>query len=246
MIKSAALNLLLVGLVLLPPVSLSFAGKGDSPGMVAARARMVASLERTLAEGYGIRDEAVLRAMNRVPRHLFVPAQQQRRAYENIPLPIGFGQTISQPFVVAYMTHIVGIDESSRVLEIGSGSGYQAAVLAEITDEVYTIEIVPQLAQWAEDRLTFAGYVKVKTKQADGYHGWMDKAPFDAIVVTAASPHIPPPLIGQLKDGGRMIIPVGSAYLTQQLVLVEKHGDDIRTRNLLPVRFVPFTRASEP
>ncbi len=213
----------------------------DTAATRAARERLV----RTTIEARGIDDEATLNAMRRVPRHRFVPENQRRFAYEDRPLPIGYGQTISQPYIVAYMTAIVGIDADAKVLEIGAGSGYQAAVLAEITEQVYTIEIVPELARWAEARLKAAGYDQVKVKEADGYHGWAEHGPFDAIVVTAAAPHIPPPLLAQLKDGGRMIIPVGSPYLTQQLVLVEKEGDRVRTRNLMPVRFVPFTRARE-
>lgn len=196
-------------------------------------------------ENRGVRDPEVLRAMRDVKRHLFVPDRVTRHAYDDRPLPIGYGQTISQPYIVAYMTEIIQPKPDFRVLEIGAGSGYQAAVLAEIVDHVYTVEIVPELAEWAESRLKLAGYENVSVKHADGYHGWEEHAPFDAIVVTAASPHIPPPLIEQLKDGGRMIIPVGSPFRTQQLVLVEKRGERTRTRNMLPVQFVPFTRAEE-
>ena len=206
-----------------------------------ARMEMV---ERQI-ENRGVRDPEVLRAMRDVKRHLFVPDRVTRHAYDDRPLPIGYGQTISQPYIVAYMTEIIQPKPDFRVLEIGAGSGYQAAVLAEIVDHVYTVEIVPELAEWAESRLKLAGYENVSVKHADGYHGWEEHAPFDAIVVTAASPHIPPPLIEQLKDGGRMIIPVGSPFRTQQLVLVEKRGERTRTRNMLPVQFVPFTRAEE-
>jgi protein-L-isoaspartate(D-aspartate) O-methyltransferase len=206
-----------------------------------AREQMV----RDQIESRGVAHLAVLRAMRAVPRHLFVPAAQTRNAYADRPLPIGYGQTISQPYIVAYMTEVIRPRADHKVLEIGSGSGYQAAVLAEIVAEVSTIEIVPELARWARDRLDEAGYAKVAVRHGDGYHGWPEKAPFDAIVVTAAAPHIPPPLIEQLKDGGRMIIPVGSPFLTQQLVLVEKRDGQVRTRNLMPVRFVPFTRAEE-
>jgi len=193
----------------------------------------------------GIEDQLTLDAMRSVPRHLFVPESQQRRAYNDNPLPIGHGQTISQPYIVAMMTELIEPRSDMRVLEIGTGSGYQAAVLAEFTDEVYTIEIIGDLAQFGENNLRDAGYDFVNVKHADGYHGWEEHAPFDAIVVTAAADHIPPPLVEQLKDGGRMIIPVGSPFQTQNLMLVEKDGEDIQTRNLLPVRFVPFTREDD-
>ncbi len=202
------------------------------------RERMV----RTQIEGRGITDAATLRAMQRVPRHLFVPDEQIRSAYNDNPLPIGFGQTISQPYIVAFMTEIVGVSREHRVLEIGAGSGYQAAVLAEIVDSVYTIEIIPELGHGAAERLKRLGYDNVSVKIADGYHGWEEHAPFDAIVVTAAAEHIPPPLLDQLKDGGRMIIPVGSPFFIQQLMLVEKRGEEMTTRSLMPVRFVPFRR----
>lgn len=194
----------------------------------------------------GVTDEGVLQAMRRAQRHLFIPDNQVRNAYQDRPLPIGHGQTISQPYIVALMTELVRPVPGFKVLEIGAGSGYQAAVLAEIVDQVYTVEIVEPLSRWARERLDKAGYKNVTVKHADGYHGWAEHAPFDAIVVTAATPHIPPPLIAQLKDGGRMIIPVGSPFRTQQLVLVEKDGDQVTTRNVLPVRFVPFTRATDP
>lgn len=193
----------------------------------------------------GIEDSHVLRAMRAVPRHMFIPENEARFAYDDRPVPIGHGQTISQPYVVAYMTEIAGIKPDARVLEIGAGSGYQAAVLAEITQEVYTIEIVPELARWAASRLQLAGYDNVQVKQADGYYGWAEHAPFDAIMVTAAAPHIPPPLIDQLKEGGKMIIPVGNPYRVQMLVLVTKQGGEVRTQNLLPVSFVPLTGSRE-
>ena len=151
----------------------------------------------------------------------------------------------SQPYIVAYMTEMARVGAASRVLEIGAGSGYQAAVLAQIVAQVYTIEIVPELAQWAESRLSHAGYKNVIIKNDDGYYGWSEHGPFDAIVVTAAAPPIPPPLIEQLKDGGRMVIPVGTPYMTQTLVLVSKQGGEVRTENLLPVRFVPLTRGRD-
>ncbi len=207
----------------------------------AERERMVS---RDIAQR-GIRDPAALAAMRAVPRHEFVPAERRRQAYADSPLPIGSGQTISQPYIVAYMTELLELEPGMRALEIGTGSGYQAAVLAEILDEVYTIEIIPELARWGEANLRRAGYEAVQVRQADGYHGWDEHGPYDAIVVTAAADHIPPPLIEQLKDGGRMVIPVGSPFRTQVLMLVTRHGEEIRTRSLLPVRFVPLTRAAE-
>ena len=181
--------------------------------------------------------------MRSVPRHLFVPEDRRRQAYEDHPLPIGYGQTISQPYIVAYMTELIEPRASHRVLEIGTGSGYQAAVLAEIVDSVYTIEIVPELAESAAERLDRLGYDNVRVRQADGYFGWEEHAPFDAIVVTAAAEHIPPPLVAQLKDGGRMVIPVGSPFRTQTLMLVEKgRRGRVTTKSLAPVRFVPFRR----
>ena len=191
----------------------------------------------------GIEDKDVLRAMTTVPRHLFVPEKLRRRAYADIPLPIGHGQTISQPYIVAYMTEIIQPKPDCRVLEIGTGSGYQAAVLAELAGRVYTMEIVPELAKDAKDRLRKLDYAKVEARQGDGYYGWPEAAPFDAIMVTAAAEFIPPPLLDQLKEGGRMIIPVGSPFYVQHLMLVEKNQGKITTRSLLPVRFVPFRRS---
>ncbi len=189
-----------------------------------------------------ITDEATLNAMRNVPRHDFVPAAHRARAYMDQPIPIGHGQTISQPYIVAYMTQLLDLEPGQRALEIGTGSGYQAAILAEIIDDVYTIEIIEELAEFGENNLRRNGYDKVQVKHADGYYGWEEHAPFDAIVVTAASPDIPSPLIDQLKDGGIMVIPVGHPMQTQQLMLVRKDGDDITTEGLMPVRFVPFER----
>ena len=191
----------------------------------------------------GIVDLEVLRAMSTVPRHLFVPDYLRRQAYVDGPLPIGHGQTISQPYIVAYMTEILHIKPHHRVLEIGTGSGYQAAVLAELTDRVYSMEIIPGLADTAGKRLKKTGYTSVNVRQGDGYHGWPEVAPFDAIVVTAAAEFIPPPLLRQLGEGGRMIIPVGSPFYVQHLMLVKKHQGTITTRSLMPVRFVPFRRS---
>jgi len=203
-----------------------------------ARKEMVADQ----IENRGIKNTNTLNAMRKVPRHKFVPSDLVNRAYDDGPLPIGYGQTISQPYIVAYMTSVIEPIPGQKVLEIGTGSGYQAAVLAEIIDTVYTIEIITQLYNSSGKRLKELGYKNIITKNADGYYGWQAFAPFDAIIVTAASEYIPPPLIKQLKDGGKMIIPVGTPFLTQMLVLVEKQGEEIFTTNLLPVRFVPLTR----
>ena len=194
-------------------------------------------------KGRGINNTDVLRAMAVVPRHLFVSKYLRRRAYDDGPLPIGHGQTISQPFIVAYMSQIIRLKPGQRVLEIGTGSGYQAAILAQLTDHVYTMEIVPSLAESAAKRLKELGYHTINTRQGDGYNGWPEAAPFDAIVVTAAAEFIPPPLIRQLKEGGRMIIPVGSPFFVQHLLLVTKNKGTITTQNLMPVRFVPFRRS---
>ena len=191
----------------------------------------------------GVKDSATLAALRKVPRHSFVPTDQVANAYEDRPLAIGYGQTISQPYIVGYMTEIIKPKAGQKVLEIGTGSGYQAAVLAEIVGKVYTIEIVEDLGKQATTRLKNLGYKNIETKTADGYHGWKEHAPFDAIVVTAAAEFIPPPLKEQLKDGGRMIIPVGSPYMTQQLMLIEKTGKSYRTTSKMPVRFVPFKRS---
>jgi protein-L-isoaspartate(D-aspartate) O-methyltransferase len=185
---------------------------------------------------------AVREAMLAVPRHAFVPPAQRSYAYENRPLPIGFGQTISQPLIVAVMTELLEVDPGDRVFELGTGSGYQAAVLAALGAEVYSVEIVPELGKRARTTLDEAGYGSVQTRIGDGYFGWEEAAPFDAIMVTAAGDHIPPPLLAQLKPGGRMVLPVGSHYFTQQLVLVVRQADgSFSTRELLPVAFVPLT-----
>jgi protein-L-isoaspartate(D-aspartate) O-methyltransferase len=187
-------------------------------------------------------DPRVMTAIARVPRHEFVPAAQRPRAYTNRPLPIGHGQTISQPYIVALMSDLIKPQADDRVLELGTGSGYQAAILAELTGQVYSIEIIEELGKQATERLSRLGYDNVTTRIGDGYYGWEEHAPFDAIVVTAAASHVPPPLVAQLKPGGRMVIPVGSRFLTQQLVLIEKDpGGQIITRQILPVKFVPLT-----
>jgi protein-L-isoaspartate(D-aspartate) O-methyltransferase len=204
------------------------------------RALRLAMVERHIV-GEGIRDSLTLQAMRAVPRHEFVPANFRDEAYENHPLPIGLGQTISQPYIVAYMTEIVRPRPGLRVLEVGTGSGYQAAVLAATGAEVYTIEIFRALADSARARLARLGYSRVTVRHGDGHHGWSEEAPFDAIVVTAAAGHIPPALTRQLRPNGRMVIPVGSVYGAQYLILIEKDAKGgLRTRNLLPVAFVPM------
>lgn len=187
-------------------------------------------------------DERVLKAMSTVPRHEFVLEKNRHQAYKNRPLAIGYGQTISQPATVAIMTDLLQLDPSDKVLEIGTGSGYQAAVLAELVSQVFSIEIIPELAERAAKDLKRTGYDNVTTRQADGYYGWQEESPFDAIIVTAAADHIPPDLLKQLKAGGRMVIPVGSRFMLQHLVLVTKQDDgNILTEQLLPVNFVPLT-----
>ncbi|MFO7919016.1 MAG: protein-L-isoaspartate(D-aspartate) O-methyltransferase [Anaerolineae bacterium] len=209
-----------------------------TPGLYEAeRGKMV---ERQI-KARGVEDPAVLQAMENVPRHAFVPSEQVKEAYADHPLPIGFGQTISQPYIVAYMTEIVQLEEGEKVLEIGTGSGYQAAVLAEITPHVYSVEIIEGLYDRARRTLSEQGYDQAQLKHGDGYYGWEEHAPYDAIVVTAAPDHIPQPLTGQLADGGRMVIPVGPPGAYQALWLVEREGEEIKTERLMGVRFVPLT-----
>ncbi|MDP3981910.1 MAG: protein-L-isoaspartate(D-aspartate) O-methyltransferase [Chlamydiota bacterium] len=188
----------------------------------------------------GVTHPDVLKAMRQVPRHQFVPQPLENLAYTDQPLPIGEGQTISQPYIVALMSETIRPEKTDRILEIGTGSGYQAAVLAEVVQNVYSIEIIPALAKEAQDRLHELGYQNVYTKCADGYLGWPEYAPFDAIVVTAAPPKIPQPLVEQLSEGGRMIIPVADSY-PQRLLLVEKKNGQIQEKEILPVMFVPMT-----
>jgi protein-L-isoaspartate(D-aspartate) O-methyltransferase len=214
--------------------------KDEDPSYETKRKNMV----REQIERRGVTDSATLHSMQLVKRHLFVPQNLVEDAYDDRPLPIGYGQTISQPYIVAYMTELIQPKQNYKVLEIGTGSGYQAAVLAEIIDSVFTIEIIPELENTAAERINHLGYKNVKVKIGDGYYGIEESAPFDAIIVTAASEYIPPPLIEQLKDGGKMIIPIGSPFMVQMLMLVEKDGEKITTENLLPVRFVPFRRSN--
>ncbi|MCG8430220.1 MAG: protein-L-isoaspartate(D-aspartate) O-methyltransferase [Candidatus Omnitrophica bacterium] len=186
----------------------------------------------------GVKDPGVLEVMRRLPRHLFIPESRRAWAYVDSPVPIGEGQTISQPYIVALMTELLELDGSERVLEIGTGSGYQAAVLAELAGEVYTIELIPVLARTAEEVLRKLGYTAVNVRCGNGYAGWPEQAPFDAIIVTAAPPEVPPALVEQLAEGGRMVIPVGRQY--QQLLLLIKENGRIRRREIIPVRFVPM------
>ncbi len=208
---------------------------GDGKDYSREREQMVASQ----IASRGVHDPLTLAAMRKVPRHLFVPAAYRAQAYDDHPVPIGHAQTISQPYVVAFMTEVVGLRGGETVLEVGTGCGYQAAVLAEIAARVYTIEIVEPLAKESAERLSRLGYANVSVRAGDGYLGWPEAAPFDAEMVTAAAPRIPQPLLEQLRDGGRLIVPVGEDW--QELVLVTRRGQRFEERRVLPVRFVPMT-----
>lgn len=220
---------------------------GSEDSYLQARNKLVILIDRDVRDTRLYLDKIalesrVMAAIATVPRHEFVPPESRHLAYLNRPLAIGFGQTISQPYIVAVMTDLLRTNPNDIVLEIGTGSGYQAAILAELVSRVYTIEIIEPLGQRAKKTLQQLGYRNVETKIGDGYYGWEEYAPFDAIVVTAVASHIPAPLIRQLKRGGRMILPVGTRFLTQQLVIVEKDAQGaISTRQILPVRFVPLT-----
>jgi protein-L-isoaspartate(D-aspartate) O-methyltransferase len=219
---------------------------GDDPHAEPRRAmvREIVHLARDVGFETGREqlDSRLLGVLQQVPRHRFVPPAHLDQAYDNRPLSIGHGQTISQPYIVAVMTDLLQVGDGGKVLEIGTGSGYQAAVLADLGVSVASIEIVEPLAKEAAERLRRLGHAKVATRIGDGYYGWPERGPFDAIVVTAAASHVPPPLVQQLKRGGRMVIPVGAAFQTQQLMLVEKRADGaLTTRQLMPVRFVPLT-----
>ena len=226
---------------------LAFTASADEADEAVARAAMVEEVHfyATLARDSGEEalNEEVMRSLGTVGRHEFVPARQKPFAYENRPLPIGHGQTISQPYIVALMTDLIEPGRDDVVLEIGTGSGYQAAILAKLVKHVYSIEIIEALADEATARLGRLGYNNVTTKLGDGYYGWEEHAPFDAIVVTAAASHVPPSLVQQLRPGGRMVIPVGGRFMIQQLLLLEKTDDDeVITRQISAVRFVPLTR----
>ncbi|MDY7042212.1 MAG: protein-L-isoaspartate(D-aspartate) O-methyltransferase [Chloroflexota bacterium] len=202
-----------------------------------ARQRMVDYQIR----GRGVQNEAVLSAMLTVPRHEFVPEEFLDQAYADHPLPIGHGQTISQPYIVALMTELLEVETGDKVLEIGTGSGYQAAILAQLTDQVYSVEIIEELAVQAEDLLQRLNYTQVRVLNADGYYGWEEHAPFDAIIVTCAPDHVPQPLVRQLKDGGRMVIPVGPPGGYQSLWLIVRQGEEVKMTNMGGVAFVPLT-----
>lgn len=194
----------------------------------------------------GIRDRDVLDAMEKIPRHLFVPVEYRHQAYNDHALPISYGQTISQPFIVALMTYLLEVERNDNVLEIGTGSGYQAAILSCLSDKVHTMEIIGALAQSASDRLSDLGIENISVKEGDGYFGWPEKGPFDKIIVTAAAGHVPPELIRQLKAGGKIIIPIGNPYASQILTIIRKDNDgNLHSRQVLPVRFVPFTGQAE-
>jgi protein-L-isoaspartate(D-aspartate) O-methyltransferase len=207
----------------------------DDADSTRARSRMVTEQ----IEARGVKDPATLGAMRTVPRQAFVPASSGADAYGDHPLPIGHGQTISQPYIVAFMTEALGLKKGATVLEVGTGSGYQAAVLAQIADRVYSVEILPALAEEARARLDRLGYRNVQVRVGDGYQGWPEAGPFDGIMVTAAAPRVPDPLKAQLKDGARLVIPVGDE--SQELMVVTRRGDTFEERRILPVRFVPMT-----
>lgn len=218
---------------------------GDKPAAVDSQAPQREAMVETQIENRGVTDKRVLAAMRKVPRHHFVPPEMRRLAYADGPLPIGHQQTISQPFIVAFMTAALDLKGPEKVLEIGTGSGYQAAIFGELVKEVYTIEIVKPLGERAAKALAEAGYANVKTRIGDGFRGWPEAAPFDAIMVTCAPDDIPQPLVDQLAEGGRMIIPVGGRGDPQELVLLVKKAGKIERKNVLPVQFVPMTGEAE-
>jgi protein-L-isoaspartate(D-aspartate) O-methyltransferase len=244
---------LMHALFLLWLATLQLSGQAQAAGpeqerFTRARAGLIRKIEadvKATSRSIGVDrlDPAVMRAMGAVRRHRFVPGHYLNRAYDNRPLPIGHGQTISQPYIVALMSNLLALKSGSRVLEVGTGSGYQAAVLGEMGMQVYSIEIIRPLAESARVRLKTEGYGHIQVSIGDGYFGWEEHAPFDAIIVTAAADHIPPPLLEQLKNGGRLVIPVGGQFSVQQLVLATKDArGTVATRQILPVRFVPLTR----
>jgi len=224
-------------LIVLLPCGVLPADRGDSPEAAKARDRMV----REQIEARGISQPEVLAALRSVPRHRFVPEGLLQSAYSDQPLPIGEGQTISQPYIVALMTDVIQAKPSDRVLEIGTGSGYQAAILSGLVAQVYTIEIKQPLLLNAQSLLNKLCYKNVECRDGDGYFGWPEAAPFDAIMITAAVDHIPPPLVKQLRDGGRLVLPLGSPFGYQNLVLLTKRGDDVSVKQITGVLFVPMT-----
>ncbi len=237
-------KLLALSLLVFPACREGGGGNGAKPPSEDRWAALREKMVKEQIETRGVRDEKTLRAMRRVPRHLFVPEAARPAAYEDSPLPIGQDQTISQPFIVAYMTAALGLKGGEKILEIGTGSGYQAAILAEIAAEVYTIEIVPSLAASAAERLAALGYRNVRVRAGDGYRGWPEAAPFDGILVTAAPDHIPQPLIDELKPGARIVIPVGVS--SQELRVLSKRADgSLVEERTMPVRFVPMTGEAE-
>ena len=226
-------------------LAVTFAGwiSAGCPGGGDPESRQREAMVRSQIEARGVKDPRVLEAMRRIPRHLYVPAEQQKGAYADHPLPIGSGQTISQPYIVAFMTEQLGLKGGEKVLEIGTGSGYQAAVLAALAGKVYSVEIRKELADEARERLARLGVTNAEVMTGDGYQGWPAEAPFDAIVVTAAPEVVPPPLLEQLAPKGRMVIPVGGFF--QELKVIERTESGFRERSVLPVRFVPFVREGE-
>jgi len=232
--KGKVAILLVLAAVLLVPR----AGAWDEPR--AMRQRRFDMVSRQIA-ARGVRDKEVLEAMRAVPRHLFVPQTLQDRAYDDSPLPIGEGQTISQPYIVALMTELLAVQPDHRVLEIGTGSGYQAAVLSGLAEQVYSIEIKELLHRRATETLEELEYDNVRTLHGDGYYGWEEEAPFDGIIITAAVDHVPPPLLRQLVDGGRLVLPLGHPFSFQNLVVVTKEGEDFRIQQITGVLFVPMT-----
>ena len=230
-----ALLLLFLGTLVLNLESCKAQRAGKNTDFAKARQEMVSSQ----IKARGISDKRVLAAMQKVERHLFVPEKMQSLAYADQPLPIGEGQTISQPYIVAIMTELLNLKGDEKVLEIGTGSGYQAAILGELADTVYTIEIGKPLAKRADSLLAAMGYQNITVKHGDGYIGWEEHAPFDGIIITCAPPKVPQPLIDQLADGGRMVVPVGTFW--QELLLIEKKDGELRETSVIPVRFVPMT-----
>jgi protein-L-isoaspartate(D-aspartate) O-methyltransferase len=219
----------------------------DTDKLATERHNMIRAIESDVAgtrrqTGRNRLDPRVMDVLASLPRHEFVPKRYLGSAYDNRPLGIGYGQTISQPYIVALMTDLLELESDSKILEVGTGSGYQAAVLAELVTEVYTIEIIPELGEQAAERFERLGYDNIESRIGDGYYGWPEQAPFDGVIVTAASSHVPPPLVQQLRPGGRMVIPVGGTFSIQHLLLITKKDDGtVRTKQILPVVFVPLT-----